>query len=173
MKQALLLILSFFFFKSNSQEKLSLESILKLEPDEIIMKIDDYINKLSKYGDNIESLNPFQKSFFLIENFEKEINNGGFNQFYFNSSGNYSLETVDALYKIGAKKTAKIVEIANSKFPNKLVPKNWEERQNVSIIIDENIELWNEQDKAFYKSEENITELLIQFIIKNKTDFEN
>ena len=74
----------------------------------IVMEIDTYLNSKSDYGENIEKLNPSQKTFLFVENLEREINNGGFNQFYFNSSGDFSQETVNALLEIGAKKQRKL-----------------------------------------------------------------
>ena len=109
----------------------------------------------------------------IIENLEREINNGGFHQFYWNSSGNHANETIDALTKIGANKTAEIVKKANSEFKNGTVPKDRIERQNELELIEEKAEEnWNKCDLEFYEYQDDLTELLIAFVIKNKTDFE-
>ncbi|MBP0902702.1 DUF4375 domain-containing protein [Mariniflexile gromovii] len=106
MRQFIILILSLSLFNSNSQEKFNLEDVLKTKrSDLIIMKISTYLSKKSKYGEKADRLNPSQKIFLLIDSLESEINNGGFNQFYFNSSGNFSHETVEALLQIGATKS--------------------------------------------------------------------
>jgi hypothetical protein len=38
-----------------------------------------------------------------VDGLEREVNNGGFDQFFFNSSGNTALETIPALERLGAK----------------------------------------------------------------------
>jgi hypothetical protein len=48
------------------------------------MEIDSYLHKKSEYGEKIENLNSSQRASRFVENSEHEINNGGFNQFYFN-----------------------------------------------------------------------------------------
>ena len=65
--------------------------------DMIVMEIDTYLNEKSKYGEEMEKLNSSQRVLLIIENLEREINNGGFDQFYWNSSGDYAMETINAL----------------------------------------------------------------------------
>ncbi len=158
----------------NPQSEFDLEKVLKIERrDMIVMEIDSYLNEKSEYGEKIKKLNSSQRTFLFVENLEREINNGGFNQFYFNSSGDFSQETVTALLEIGANKTAEIVKRANSEFKNGTVPKERTERQNELELIEEKAEEnWNNCYSEFYKYQENITELLISFVLKNKSDFE-
>jgi len=140
--------------------------------DLIVMEIDTYLNTKSEYGEKTENLNPSQRTFLFVENLEREINNGGFNQFYFNSSGDFSQETQNALFEIGANKTAEIIKRANSEFKNGIVPKNRNERQNQLEVIEEKAEEnWNKCDSEFYKYPDNLTELLLAFVIKNKSEF--
>jgi len=47
-----------------------------------------------------------------IDELEGEVNNGGFNQYFFNSSGQNCFETMRALKKNGKIKTAEILETA-------------------------------------------------------------
>jgi len=176
------IVLSFFVkkyslypvFLKPSNKKFDLSELLKNKNStEKILAIDTYINEKSKYGENIEKLNSCQKTFLFIENLEREINNGGFNQFYFNSSRDFSQETLDALLEIKAQKTAKIVKKANSEFKNGIVPKDRIERLNELELIEEKAEeTWNKCDSDFYKYVDNIAELLIDFVIKNKSKFE-
>lgn len=173
MKKILVFISSLFFANTNAQTEFDLEKVLKIERrDIIVMKIDIYLNSKSEYGENIENLNLFQRTFLFVGNLEREINNGGFKQFYFNSSGDFSQETVDALLLVGAKKTAEILKKANSEFKSGIIPKDRTERQNVlkeiQKIAQEN---WNKYDSEFYEYHENLTELLISYVIKNKTEF--
>lgn len=167
-------IASIFSANASAQTEFDLDKILKIEQrDMIVMEIDSYLNIKSNYGEKIDKLNDSQKTFLLIENLEREINNGGFNQFYFNSSGDFANETVDALIKIGANKTAEIVKKANSEFNNGTVPKDRRKRHIELEKIEEKAEeKWDNLDTQFYKYEDNLTELLIAFVLKNKSDFD-
>ncbi|MCG1036095.1 DMP19 family protein [Polaribacter sargassicola] len=173
MKKLLLFISSLFFSNINAQSEFDLETVLRMEKrDMIVMKIDSYLNKKSEYGEKIEKLNSSQQTFLFVENLEREINNGGFNQFYFNSSGDFCLETVNALLEIGAKKTAEIVKKANSEFKEEIVTKDRTKRQNQLELIKKNAEdNWSKYNSEFYEYQDNLTELLIVFVIKNKSDF--
>ena len=173
MKKTFVFISSLFFANANAQTEFDLEKVLKIEKrDLIVMKIDTYLNSKSEYGDNIEKLNPFQRTFLFVENLEREINNGGFNQFYFNSSGNFSQETMNALLEIRAEKTAEIVKKANSEFKSGTVPKDRIERQNELELIEGKAKKnWNKCNSKFYEYQDNLTELLIAFVIKNKSEF--
>lgn len=178
MKKILSIIASLIFSSCNSQsdKKFNLEKVLNLEYDsDIVIAIDEYLNEKSEFGEKIEKLNSSQKTVLFVENLEREVNNGGLNQFYFNSSGDFSIETLYALLKIGAKKTAKVLMIANSEFPNGIIPKDREQRiKIIEQIEDKSNEIWNSLDEKFYTSEneiDNLTDLLITFIKSNKKDF--
>ena len=162
------------FIKNKQDPKFNLDKLLKMDDvTSIVMAIDDYLNEKSDYCEEIEKLNKSQQTFIVIENLEREINNGGFNQFYFNSSGDFSYETVDSLIQIGAKKTADIVKKANSQFPDNKIPKDRDKRQDIlEQNEDKADEIWETCDNDFYKYEDNISGLLIEFVKANKTDFE-
>jgi hypothetical protein len=174
MNKILLFLTVLSFSNCNSQMEFNLDKTLKIERrDMIVMEIDTYLNEKSEYGEKIEKLNSSQRTFLFVENLEREINNGGFNQFYFNSSGDFSQETLNAFLEIGAEKTAKIVENANSEFDNGNVPKDRTERQNKLELIEEKAEEnWEKCNTEFYEYQDDLTELLIAFILKNKADFE-
>jgi hypothetical protein len=174
MKKILFLIPLLFFGSCNSQTEFDLEEVLRKEKrDLIVIEIDEYLNRKSDYGEKIDKLNSSQKTFLFVENLEREINNGGFSQFYFNSSGDFSQETMNALLEIGAVKTAKIVKRANSEFKTEIVPKDRTERQNQLELIEKNAqETWNKCDSDFYEYQDDLTGLLIAFVLENKIEFQ-
>ena len=67
----------------------------------------------------------------LVELLEGEINNGGFHQFFYNSTGDETFAMIRALKKIGALKTADIVARAAAKFPRGMPPKERVKRQDL------------------------------------------
>jgi hypothetical protein len=86
----------------------------------------------------------------LVREFEDEINNGGFHQFFNNSSGDNSTETVFALEIIGALTTADIVKRAIARFPEGIAPKDrkarlellWENFPTTHEFDDLDAEFW-------------------------------
>ncbi len=59
----------------------------------------------------------------LVLEFEDEVNNGGFHQFFNNSSGDNTAETIVALEKIGATAMADILKRAASRFQTVFLPR--------------------------------------------------
>jgi hypothetical protein len=113
-----------------------------------------------------------ERVFYCVWILEGQVNNGGFDQFFFNSSGNYSTETVDALEKIGAAKTAGIVRRANSVFKNGQPSKNWTARQEELLAMPESVtQILTQLDKEFYKYEEDLSKLLYEFVTKHRAEF--
>jgi hypothetical protein len=135
-----------------------------------IMAIDDLLSQIF-YSDP-ETLSEEEKDIVYIEELEKEINNGGFNQFFFNSSGSYTEEIIESLRKIGSVKLLSLVENAKTQFPNSIIPKDDNERQElVEKIQDQANDIWNELDNEFYKYEEDIYSLMLIYIEKNIEKF--
>ena len=128
----------------------------------------------TKSYQTVMSWNKSKRSIYMIWLLEAEVNNGGFNQFYYNSSGEFyrdvpaSLETIDAL------KFAKLVRKANETYEK--------ENDTISQHLDGTIEGFsksyednplNEFDTEFYNlyKAEDLKQLQIDFVRKNKHDF--
>lgn len=110
------------FFR-RKKSRLKLERILKKDnTTEAIIELDSWVNELSNYGEDLSKLTKSQQILLFVENLEREVNNGGFHQFYWNSSGAFAHETHKGLITIGAKKAAEILLKANSEWPNQLIP---------------------------------------------------
>ncbi len=120
------------------------------------------------YGENTQALNEHERVIYVTQLLEAEVNNGGFDQFFRNSSGNLSNEIVSAFKQIGALKTAAICEKAISLFP-KPVPATQEEREQ--LLTDEADVILDECDEEFYHSEENLESLNNQYIMEHKAWF--
>ena len=148
------------------------KALLIEDQTESILTIYDILWKKTELFDDFENLNEEEKNFLYIEILEAEINNGGFDQYFFNSSGDYAIEALEALKKIGAFKTAKIVEEAYSYFPENPIPKNNEKRREILENIDEQTsEKWTQLEDKFYLYEENIGGLVLDYVRKNINEF--
>ena len=96
--------------ENNSEnKKLDLEKLLSSDDTNgSIIELDNFIGELCSYGDEMDKLTEEQKLFYYNQCLEREINNGGFNQYFFNSSGDFAHKTIQSLQTIGANKTADI-----------------------------------------------------------------
>jgi hypothetical protein len=100
----------------------------------------------------------------LIDLLQSEVNNGGFDQFFFNSSGDKTSQIVEALETISATKAAEIVKRAAGKFPGGMPPREWFKRQDVLLEqVSPEADAFLDLDKEFYANPENLNELLSKF----------
>lgn len=143
------------------------------DKNNFIIDLFDRLAEKCQYGDKIDRLNENERVIYLCFTFEGEINNGGFDQFFYNSAGDYTEETIDSLLKIGATKTAEFLKTATTVFPNNLVPQNREERQALleEINNDETEKLLNELDNSFYAYEDDLLELEYDYVMQHNDDF--
>jgi hypothetical protein len=100
----------------------------------------------------------------LVDEFEAEVNNGGIDQFFFNSTGDYALETVQALEIVKANKTAEILREACDRFPDGSPPTDIYIRRNLMLsTVNPNADEFDELDKRFFEYEDNLYKLLDEY----------
>jgi uncharacterized protein DUF4375 len=137
-----------------------------------IIDLDNYICALCEWGNDIPALNYPQMVFYFNQELEREVNNGGFDQYFQNSSGRYANDTVDTLKLIGANGTAKILESAIEMFPDKIVPIDEDLREEIYQQINVKAsEHWGKLDEQFFKYEDNLNELNMEFVKNNREYF--
>jgi hypothetical protein len=124
------------------------------------------------FNENPDSLSQPEKNICYIEDLEREVNNGGFGQFFLNSPGDNTEETIHALKEIGSKRFLSLLESATQQFPSGKVPRDRDERLEVMEQIEEKAEAaWSALDDQFYMYDEDIHGLLVAYIQKNIKDF--
>jgi hypothetical protein len=96
----------------------------------------------------------------LIGNLEAEVNNGGFDQFFYNSAGDDTAETIRALQSIKADTTAEIVKRAAAKFPDGMPPKERSQRQDLLFQVSPESDAFDELDGEFYGYPDDLADLL-------------
>ncbi len=102
----------------------------------------------------------------LIDALEREVNNGGFHQYFYNSAGDRTADTIQALEIIGAFAMANIVKRAAQKFPYGMPPRNRFERQEVLLERLEtypNAVAFRALDEEFYEYSDNLAELITKY----------
>jgi len=120
-----------------------------------------------------EELTTPEKVFVSIWELESEVNNGGFHQYFFNSSGDNARHCVSALESIGAMNFAALVKQANSVFENGEPPADSGIRQpQIEKFSDDQKKFLDELDQKFFKYPDNLTELLFDFVTKNQAEIQ-
>ena len=158
---------------NSERQKLDIDKLLSSEDiNGSIIELDNYIGELCSYGDEMDKLTEQQKQFYFNQSLEREINNGGFNQYFLNSSGNYAHKTIQSLQTIGAHKTADILQKAIDQFPNSNVPEDRRVRQEILEQVQEKADIvWEELDQIFFAYEDDLNTLNIKFVRTNKEKF--
>ncbi|TCK69197.1 uncharacterized protein DUF4375 [Winogradskyella wandonensis] len=129
-------------------------------------------NKANEVG-HFTKLSEAEKVFVFIDIFESEINRNGLFGFFYNASGKYAHEVLQAFQTIGANETAFIINDAIKGFEVLPVPKDILLRRQ--IIIKRKLALenfWSKLDDALINVSEDIVTLLIAYIAARKTDFQ-
>ncbi|MDQ7961302.1 DMP19 family protein [Flavobacterium lindanitolerans] len=141
--------------------------------EEIILQIGEIIwHKLDYNYENISNLSEVEKTFVFVDILEGQVNNGGFDQFFFNSSGDYTYEVLKAYENIGAYKTAKLIYEAIRIFPQNPISKDTQTRREIMKSLNEGIsEKWDQLDDTFYEYEDNIIKLLVEYFKENNKQF--
>jgi hypothetical protein len=137
-----------------------------------INRIGEIIGKKITEKDDFSNLNEFEKTFIYLDILEQNVTDGGFIQFFFNSSGQFTHEVFQAYHAIKAEKTVDILTKAIYLFPEIPVPKNLRIRQQILMEKDSNIDLWDEIDTEFYKYEDNIISLTLAYVRNNIAHFD-
>jgi len=149
----------------------STEIALLLNNDlEKITRIGEIIGNKIPERDVFTTLNDYEKTFIYIDIFENHTTNGGFEEFFWNSSGQFSHEILAAYEAIGATKTATLIYNAFKEFGEIPIPKDHAFRKK--ILTELNSNAWDTLDQAFYKSKEAIVPLVLRFVAKNSAYFD-
>jgi hypothetical protein len=119
-----------------------------------------------------EALSGAERVFLYVWNLEAEVNNGGFDQFYINSAGDYAGVTPAALREIGASRAAEIVQAANSVFGPMGPPTDrdarWEALDGLGAPA---TDVLGELDARFYEYPDDLEALLLRFVDQNRDQF--
>ncbi len=168
--------------KPDQREGLKMEGHLFLENyagqsvDELIglqntHRIDSIVlafeSALDVRRENGEELTAVELTILAVESFEREVNNGGFEQFFYNSSVQYTPIIVASLNNIGCHEMAKLAQRAiHILAVDSLDPDTIEERMDPD---DEELsEALGKLDDIFFESEEVPGYALLEYIGSNR-----
>jgi len=156
-------------------EVLTIEAIDSTEDDDLIQLVFDNLSlKIEDDYENshltISKLSPGRQAIYAIWLVDIEVNNGGFNQFYFNRQDYFAESAASGFELIGANEYAELMKRANKIYKEQELG----ERQDGTIEgFSESYEdnPLNALDSEFYNISEDLVSLQVQFIRKNKEQF--
>jgi hypothetical protein len=129
--------------------------------DYVLETVDPWLSKYIASGP--EALSELEKVGVGVWLLDAEVNNGGFDQYYFNTRGVLALDTVKSLRSIGAQETASMLEAANAEFTKLPLPEDRGERNR---LLDEVREKrgFRALDTEYYHERENRIGLLARYL---------
>jgi Domain of unknown function (DUF4375) len=144
------------------------EALLALEgkyrTDSLVLAIEQAISKKEKRS-QIQGLTDEERTVLAVEALERDVNNGGYDQFFTNSSL-FAPTIVDSLQRIGCKKTANITQRAIKA----LGISDSAEAVDTAMAIDDEqrVAKLGRCNDSYHKCAEPIAERLFAFIKTNK-----
>jgi hypothetical protein len=103
---------------------------------------------------------------YCLHRLEAEVNNGGFHQFFSNSTGEYVTETMEALVEIGAMKTSELLERAVSiGFPAGY-PEDASQYEAAVADFDDVVEELDALDQEFFEYSDPLADLVNKYLAK-------
>jgi hypothetical protein len=124
----------------------------------------------ARYRDGgVAALTPPQLHFLAIQWLDWEVCNGGFTQFYFNSSGELARSAEQAARVVGCDEVAEIVREANALFGPGGPAADRSERADQLSRID--LERLSPMDSRYYRQDKRVRELLLLYVARNAEHF--
>ncbi len=122
-----------------------------------------------------EALRHGEKLLWQINWLVWEVNNGGFDQYLTNSTGDYAQPTIGYLKEIGATTTKLLKKIA-SIFPRGVIPKDRDTRCSLLFAWEKKSPtkaeaFFNKLTDEFHDRSENLTELTLAYVRKHREEF--
>jgi Domain of unknown function (DUF4375) len=133
------------------EELLALEGRYRI--DSLVLAFEEAIRRKRSAR---HALTDEERIILAIEALEREVNNGGYVQFFTNSSREFAPTIVDSLRRIGCKKTASITQKTEAL------------DAAMASEVEQRLAKLNQCDEAYYENAEPIAEQLFAFIKRNK-----
>jgi len=140
--------------------------------NELIIELDDRIVKRCNYGEQLNLLTKPQRMFYLNQTLEKEVNNGGFSQYFLNTEGKYAKETLEALKLIGAHHTEKLLQQAMERVSKKQSTQENVKEQGFVYDLERNTsDAFEDIDNAFFEYKDDLRALNYAYVNTHIEDF--
>ena len=121
---------------------------------------------------DFDALSAPERVFRAVWELEAEVNNGGFHQYFFNSSGQFAPFALGALRAVGASQTAGMLQRAISVIGTDVQWSNDAARQERLVALpDAAVAELDDLDRAFLGYPDNLTALLYNYVCAHRAQF--
>lgn len=159
-------------------KKLTNKIIDSIPDKDLLQVIFDNLSQEDTTGKNqyrtVMSWNNSKSAIYMIWMLEAEVNNGGYNQFYYNLSGRFYKHLPGALKLVGANKFADLTQRANNVFEKenaKITQHQDGTLEGFSKSYEDNpLDKFDNEFYALYKTE-NLQQVQVDYIRMHKIDF--
>lgn len=158
------------FLRKKKTEKPALSALWEeTDEDRFVTALSARVAEKCAYGDDLAALSPAERVFYLTQTCEEEVNNGGFDQLFFNAC--FPLrELSEAFRAIGAPKTADICARALAALGGE-VPEAREARREVLASREGPSAELGACDEAFLRYEEDLAARNAAYVRAHREDF--
>jgi HEAT repeat protein len=123
--------------------------------------------------DSLQKLAPPLRTYLAVTILKGEVENGGFEQYFANSSGDDWREALAGLKEIGAKKTVALLKEVIAMFDDSTPsPKRKTRVEQMNRWNSKQVARLRKIEDAFYKDPDRLTERLADYTIKHRTHFQ-
>lgn len=159
-------------------KELTIQIIDSTSDEDLLQVVFDNLSEKQPVDDEeyeiVMNWNKSRQAIYMIWLLEAEVNNGGYNQFFFNSTGQFYTHLPERLRLVGASRFADLTARANKIFEkeNEKITKHQDGTlEGFSKSYEENP--LNDLDIEFYAlyQKENLYQIQINYIRLNKDDF--
>lgn len=158
--------------------KFTLDTLSKIPDDKIEQAIMDYLLevKIKNNQDEHEVIGTLSKGFqyvYTTWKLEEYIDNGGFNQYLYATNGLFLNQLIEALSKIKAFKTKKVIMDVLKVYNDEIKTHSKTKEAGTTRAYFETYQSakLNRLDDKFYETDENLSELRTRYIRKNLNEF--
>lgn len=123
---------------------------------------------LAQYEADLKSFSAAQRAAFAMVWLDGEVNNGGFDQFFFNSTGIVWKDALAGYRLFGLTRCAEIMKHALSKWGG-TVPFDRAKRQ--TLLLEQDSLEFDEDDTNYYHLEEDIDEAIVNYAAAHPEEF--
>lgn len=127
------------------------------------------VQRVHKTDEGFEGLSPEERLYFAVGILDGEVHNGGFHQFFWNSSGGYYRYAASGLDELGAGQALELLQRAKEiAFGDKPPPLDWKERRTFLVNSDsgKRLETLDELDPAFWQESKTLNDKLARFAVE-------
>jgi hypothetical protein len=148
--------------------KVTLPDLLRHPDNEVALEISSRLFD-ELYATGLGAMTEPERNVRLIDELAGEVNNGGFHQYFANSSGNCAARARTAVKVIGPE-LSRIFEEALARFPNSDPSEDRATRNAQMKSIHDEFEAWSHLDDRFYELP--FDELVARYVRSNATHFD-